>query len=71
MFWKVLLPASLPTVFTGIRMGAGFAFFMLIGSEMIGGAHSGLGFMIIKAQAHSRSQRCMPALSRSLCLVSL
>ncbi len=37
MFWKVLLPASLPTVFTGIRMGAGFAFFMLIGSEMIGG----------------------------------
>jgi NitT/TauT family transport system permease protein len=49
MFWKVLLPASLPTVFTGIRMGAGFAFFMLIGSEMIG-AHSGLGFMIIKAQ---------------------
>lgn len=49
MFWKVLLPASLPTVFTGIRMGAGFAFFMLIGAEMIG-AHSGLGFMIIKAQ---------------------
>lgn len=49
MFWKVLLPASLPTVFTGIRMGAGFAFFMLIGAEMIG-AHSGLGFMIIQAQ---------------------
>jgi NitT/TauT family transport system permease protein len=50
MFWKVLLPASLPTVFTGIRMGAAFAFFMLIGAEMIG-AHSGLGFMIIQAQA--------------------
>ena len=49
MFWKVLLPASLPTVFTGIRMGASFAFFMLIGAEMIG-AHSGLGFMIIQAQ---------------------
>jgi len=50
MFWKILLPASLPTVFTGIRMGAAFAFFMLIGAEMIG-AHSGLGFMIIQAQA--------------------
>jgi len=50
MFWKVLLPASLPTVFTGIRMGASFAFFMLIGAEMIG-AHSGLGFMIIQSQA--------------------
>jgi NitT/TauT family transport system permease protein len=50
MFYKVLLPASLPTVFTGIRMSAVFAFFMLIGSEMIG-AHSGLGYMIIQAQA--------------------
>lgn len=50
MFRKVLLPASLPTVFTGIRMGAAFSFFMLIGAEMIG-AHSGLGFMIIQAQA--------------------
>lgn len=50
LFYKVLLPASLPTVFTGIRMSAMFAFFMLIGSEMIG-AHSGLGFMIMQAQA--------------------
>ena len=50
MFWKVLLPASLPTVFAGIRMGAAFSFFMLIGAEMIG-THSGLGFMIIQAQA--------------------
>jgi|AGTN01.2.fsa_nt_gi ABC-type nitrate/sulfonate/bicarbonate transport system, permease component len=50
MFYKVLLPASLPTVFTGIRMSAVFAFFMLIGAEMIG-ARSGLGFMIIQAQA--------------------
>jgi NitT/TauT family transport system permease protein len=49
LFWKVLLPASLPTVLTGIRMGAAFSFFMLIGAEMIG-ASSGLGFMIIEAE---------------------
>ena len=49
LFKKVLLPGSLPTVFTGIRMGAVFAFFMLIGAEMIG-ATSGLGFMIMQAQ---------------------
>jgi NitT/TauT family transport system permease protein len=49
VFRKVLIPASLPTVFTGIRMGAVFTFFMLIGAEMIG-ATSGLGFMIMQAQ---------------------
>ena len=49
VFRKVLIPASLPTVFTGIRMGAVFAFFMLIGAEMIGST-SGLGFMIMQAQ---------------------
>lgn len=49
IFKKILLPASLPTVFTGIRMGAVFAFFMLIGAEMIG-ATSGLGFLIMQSQ---------------------
>lgn len=50
MFRKVLFPAALPAIFTGIRMSAVFAFFMLIGAEMIG-AHSGLGFMIIQSEA--------------------
>jgi NitT/TauT family transport system permease protein len=50
LFKKVLLPAALPSVFTGIRMSAVFAFFMLIGAEMIG-AHSGLGFLIIQSEA--------------------
>ncbi|MBZ9570201.1 ABC transporter permease [Methanobrevibacter sp. TMH8] len=49
IFTKVLIPASLPTVFTGIRMGAVFAFFMLIGAEMLGST-SGLGHMIMQAQ---------------------
>jgi NitT/TauT family transport system permease protein len=50
MFRKVLLRAAIPSVFTGIRMGAVFAFFMLVGAEMIG-ASSGLGYMILQAQA--------------------
>lgn len=49
IFTKVLIPASLPTVFTGIRMGAVFAFFMLIGAEMLGST-AGLGHMIMQAQ---------------------
>ncbi|MDR3283153.1 MAG: ABC transporter permease [Candidatus Methanoplasma sp.] len=50
IFYKVLLRGALPSVFTGVRMGAVFAFFMLIGAEMIG-ASSGLGYMILQAQA--------------------
>lgn len=50
MFTKVLVPAALPSIFTGIRMSAGFSLFMLIGAEMIG-SQSGLGFMIIQSQA--------------------
>jgi len=49
-FYKILLPGSLPTVFTGIRMSAVFAFFMLIGAEMLG-ATTGLGQMIHQAQS--------------------
>jgi NitT/TauT family transport system permease protein len=49
IFTKVLIPASLPTVFTGIRMGAAFSFFMLIGAEMLGSS-AGLGYLIMQAQ---------------------
>lgn len=49
MFWKVLLPASLPTVFTGIRMAAVFSLFMLIGAEMLGST-AGLGYLVMQSE---------------------
>ena len=49
MFWKVLLPASLPTVFTGIRMAAVFSLFILIGAEMLGST-AGLGYLVMQAE---------------------
>ena len=49
MFSKVLLPASLPTVFTGIRMAAVFSLFMLIGAEMLGST-AGLGYLVMQAE---------------------
>ncbi len=42
---KVLIPGALPTIFTGIRIGATIAFLMLIAAEMIG-AGSGLGWLV-------------------------
>ncbi len=49
LFWKVILPAASPGIFTGLKMGSGTAFFMLIAAEMIG-ASSGLGWLVWNAQ---------------------
>ena len=45
LFARVLLPGALPSIFTGIRIGATVAFLMLIAAEMIG-ASTGLGWLI-------------------------
>ena len=49
LFFKVILPAAAPGIFTGLKMGAGTAFFMLIAAEMIG-ASRGLGWLVWNAQ---------------------
>ncbi len=46
VFWKVQLPAAMPTVFTGMRLAAILSFFMVIGAEMMG-AGDGLGYYIM------------------------
>ena len=51
IFWKVILPSSLPVVFSGIRLGALLAFFMATGGEMMG-AGDGLGYMIMWYQMY-------------------
>ncbi|MER1987369.1 MAG: ABC transporter permease [Solibacillus sp.] len=49
LFYKVILPASVPTIFTGIRMAGTGAILVLIAAEMIG-AKAGLGYFITYAQ---------------------
>jgi NitT/TauT family transport system permease protein len=45
LFTRVLFPGALPSIFTGIRLGATVAFLMLIAAEMIG-ANAGLGWLV-------------------------
>lgn len=49
LFCKVVLPASVPTVFTGVRMAGTSAVLVLIAAEMVG-AKQGLGYWITYAQ---------------------
>jgi NitT/TauT family transport system permease protein len=48
-FRKVVFPAALPTIFTGIRIAGAAAILVLIAAEMIG-ATAGLGYFINYAQ---------------------
>jgi NitT/TauT family transport system permease protein len=49
LFYKVILPASIPTIFTGIRMAGTSAILVLIAAEMVG-AKAGLGYYITYTQ---------------------
>jgi NitT/TauT family transport system permease protein len=48
-FRKVVFPAAIPTIFTGVRISGAAAILVLIAAEMIG-ATAGLGFLINYAQ---------------------
>lgn len=49
VFRKVILPASLPAIFTGIRLSGGVAVLVLVAAEMVG-AKAGLGYLINNSQ---------------------
>lgn len=45
LFFRVILPAALPDMLTGLRLGIALSFFVIVISEFIG-AEQGLGFLI-------------------------
>ncbi|EPE94259.1 ABC transporter permease [Rhizobium grahamii] len=49
IFRRVVLPASLPQIFVGLRLSATTSLLLLIAAEMIG-ANSGVGFQVMNAQ---------------------
>lgn len=49
LFVRVVLPSAAPSIFTGARLAAGYAFVMLIAAEMMG-TSSGLGWFLVQSQ---------------------
>lgn len=49
MFRYVVLPAALPSIITGLRLGFGLSFFVIVAAEFIA-ADSGLGYLINDAR---------------------
>jgi NitT/TauT family transport system permease protein len=48
---EIMLPAALPHIVAGMRIGAGFGWQSLIGAELIVGA-TGLGYMIVQGESN-------------------
>lgn len=55
---EVMLPAALPSLFTGLRLGMAQAWLFLVAAELIG-ASRGLGFLLIDAQNTGRADIIM------------
>jgi ABC-type nitrate/sulfonate/bicarbonate transport system permease component len=55
-FFTISLPAAMPEIFTGLRLGMGMAFFVLVAAELIA-ADSGMGFRIQEARWQFRVDR--------------
>ncbi|QKV97366.1 ABC transporter permease [Streptomyces sp. NA02950] len=49
LFQKVILPASIPQIFTGIRLAGAYSILVLVAAEMVG-AKEGLGYLINTSQ---------------------
>jgi NitT/TauT family transport system permease protein len=49
LFRRVVLPATVPSIMTGIRLGATFAILMLVVAEYVG-AKAGIGALVINSQ---------------------
>jgi NitT/TauT family transport system permease protein len=54
VFRRVVLPAALPSIFTGLRLGHGFAWMVIVVGEMTG-VPQGLGAVIMDARTLSRT----------------
>lgn len=55
IFTKVLLPASLPSIVTGLRVGLGVAWMCLVSAEMLPGSLSGVGYLITHAYTMAKT----------------
>lgn len=52
--WEVILPASLPSLFAGLRLGLAQGWLFLVAAELIG-ASQGLGFLLLDGQNSGRA----------------
>ena len=58
MFWRVMLPAAMPFIYTGMRSGLTVGWWMIVPAEMIA-SNNGLGFLIMRSRENGHMQDAM------------
>jgi NitT/TauT family transport system permease protein len=56
IFWRIIVPAAMPYILAGVRIGIGVAFIVVIVAEMIA-VNSGLGYRILEAREYFWSDK--------------
>ncbi len=60
---KVVIPAAIPSIFAGFRLGMGVAIILVVAAEMIGGARqSGMGYLLMNAGQVMRTEEVFASL---------
>jgi ABC-type nitrate/sulfonate/bicarbonate transport system permease component len=59
--WRVILPAAIPYIITGMRIGLGGAWRMIVAAEMLA-AKTGVGFVLMQARFQFRAADLMMAM---------
>lgn len=62
LFYRVVLPASLPSIVTGLRQGLAIAFILVVAAELTG-ASTGLGNLISQSHLTFRTDRMLVGLA--------
>lgn len=68
LFFHVFLPATLPSILSGLRIGLGTSWRVLVAAEMVVGSGTGLGYSLIQARwtlDYASSFACIAA----ICLI--
>lgn len=56
LFWKIILPQSLPSIFSGLRIGLGVSWMIVITAELVG-VQNGLGYFIQVSRAQLQTEQ--------------
>jgi NitT/TauT family transport system permease protein len=64
MFYRIILPATIPSIVTGMAVGMGLAWEMLVAAEMVAG-NTGLGYLLWKSFEINAIPQCI------VCMVSI
>ena len=60
---KVVIPAAMPSILSGLQLGMGVAIILIVAAEMIGGSsQSGMGYLLISAGQVMEAERVFAAL---------